>query len=67
MNDARFVMTNETCTTLDLEGYRIFAEGRVEHEYDKDDSDDKHRQPSSAVAEFGVVKTVAARLKKAVQ
>ena len=66
-DEARFVMSLDTCTTLVLEDYRLYEEGHIPDEYDDDDSNYEGRQPLSALAEFGVVTTVAKALNKAVE
>ena len=37
-DEARFIMSTDTCTTLDLERYRLYEECHVSDEYDDDDS-----------------------------
>ena len=66
-DEAHVVMSNDTCTTVDLDGYRPFEEGHVEDEDAKDDSYYQNWQPLSAFAEFGVITTVATAFKKAVK
>ena len=66
-DEARFIIILDTCTTLDLEGYYLYEEGHVSDEYDDDDSNYEDRHPFFALAEFGVVTTVATALKTAVE
>ena len=62
-DEARFITSTATCTTLDLKRYRLYEEGHVSDEYDNDDSNYEDWQLSTVLAEFGFVTIGATRLK----